>query len=181
MSTIESRLIAGQDLTTAGFNNLADEWADSRRVERFSDYRIRDSFTQASALDLANNEKVMVTALDTGTHTASIGDVGAVSNQTPNSGYFYYNSGMNKLIRIAPLESEIAQRWAEGTLPGGNGTKSAKEWADDARDTADEVVAINQTALNLKLNISDASSGSFPITLANQLKSSLNIALGRIS
>lgn len=130
MPTSDSRVIASQDLTTAGFNGLADSWATSRRIDSYSTYKIRDSFSEASNLVLANNDKVMITALDTGTHASSIGDVGVSGGQTPNSGYFYFNEGQNKLIRIAPLESEVAQRWAEGTLPGGAGTKSSKEWAE---------------------------------------------------
>lgn len=36
---------------------------------------------------------------------------------------------------VQPLVDE-AQSWAEGTLPGGAGTKSAKEWAGEAADSA---------------------------------------------
>lgn len=43
--------------------------------------------------------------------------------------------------------TEKAQAWAEGTLPGGAGTKSAKAWAGEAAVDADDAAASAATAL----------------------------------
>lgn len=46
------------------------------------------------------------------------------------------------LDRVATGEDrDLAQAWAEGTLPGGAGTKSAKEWASDAEGSASAATA----------------------------------------
>ena len=43
-------------------------------------------------------------------------------------------AGRNAAAAAASVD--LAEAWAEGTLPGGAGTKSAKEWAEDAAATA---------------------------------------------
>ena len=42
---------------------------------------------------------------------------------------------------LAEDAADLAQGWAEGTTPGGPGTKSAKEWAEEAEEAAANVSA----------------------------------------
>lgn len=124
--TENSRVIASQDLTTAGFYDMADEWSTSRKIEKYGAFRTRDSYVEASSIsDLVNGDKVIVTWADQGTHPSTIGDVGSNAGNTPNSGYYVYNSGLQKLVRTAPLEIEIVQTPSRGTTlqrPSGWGT-----------------------------------------------------------
>ena len=50
--------------------------------------------------------------------------------------------------QIATEAADSAAAWAEGTLPGGAGTKSAKEWAGDAAASAVDAAAEITSALN---------------------------------
>lgn len=112
--TDNSRVIASQDLTTAGFYDMADEWSTSRKIEKYGAFRTRDSYVEASSIsDLVNGDKVIVTWADQGTHLSTIGDVGSNAGQTPNSGYYVYNSGLQKLVRTAPLEPEVAKGFSD--------------------------------------------------------------------
>jgi hypothetical protein len=40
------------------------------------------------------------------------------------------------IVAAAEAEASLAEAWAEGTVPGGPGTKSAKEWAAEAAASA---------------------------------------------
>jgi hypothetical protein len=46
------------------------------------------------------------------------------------------NAQVGENTLAAANSATLAQSWAEGTLPGGSGTKSALEWADDAAQSA---------------------------------------------
>ena len=63
---------------------------------------------------------------DAGTHTDPVNATVGVANEGVYS--FVESAGWE---RIANLEAEDARAWAEGTEPGGPGTRSAKEWAED--------------------------------------------------
>jgi len=99
---------------------------------------VKASWTEAAALTgLANGAIVTVVSADTGTHATVSGDYGAVSGQTPNAGVFRYSTSLTALVRIADLESSVAQAWAQSAgTPGGAGTKSAKGWVDYLLATA---------------------------------------------
>lgn len=170
--TDNSRIIASQDLTTAGFNDLADAWADDRKVERYSDYRIRDSFLEASGLSLANNEKVLVTALDTGTHPSAVGDVGSSGGLTPNSGYFYYNSGQSKLVRIAALDSDIAKDWALVSQTNAGTTTADRQAVQTNKELTvtarDEVLLAKTETLTAKIAAETARDGANAAVVGTQ-------------
>lgn len=54
----------------------------------------------------------------------------------------------NAAAESARDDAEKAKAWAEGTLPGGIGTKSSKEWATDAKASAGNAAASERNAAN---------------------------------
>lgn len=54
----------------------------------------------------------------------------------------------NSAAESARDDAEKAKAWAEGTLPGGIGTKSSKEWATDAKASAGNAAASERNAAN---------------------------------
>jgi len=80
---------------------------------------------------------------DAGTHTDPV-----VGGTVANAGIYIYSASPAGWERVADTEAvkaadsaDLAQAWAEGTLPGGAGTKSAKEHATDAAASASEANA----------------------------------------
>lgn len=74
------------------------------------------SWTEATALTgLTNGYPVFVLSVDTGTHTAVSGDVGTVSGQTPNAGYYRYSTSLAALVRVANLESSLTKSYRDTT------------------------------------------------------------------
>lgn len=49
---------------------------------------------------------------------------------------------LSPLVELASGFADASEAWAEGTEPGGPGTKSAKGWAEDASDAAAAVLAV---------------------------------------
>jgi hypothetical protein len=49
-----------------------------------------------------------------------------------------------RLVGLAGGSADMARAWADGTAPGGPGTKSAKEWSGDAEDAAGVVETFSQ-------------------------------------
>lgn len=75
---------------------------------------------------------------DAGTHTDPV-----TAETADNAGIYIYSASPAGWERVADTEAvkaassaTLSQAWAEGTLPGGAGTKSAKEHADDAAQSA---------------------------------------------
>lgn len=54
---------------------------------------------------------------------------------------------LTPLVSAAALSADLSEAWAEGTLPGGIGTKSSKEWAEDAEAAAAVATAGNITVI----------------------------------
>lgn len=52
-----------------------------------------------------------------------------------------------ELTSFAALAATAAQAWAEGTLPGGIGTKSSKEWSADAQAMAEFIAVLGLGAI----------------------------------
>lgn len=52
-----------------------------------------------------------------------------------------------ELTSFAALAATAAQAWAEGTLPGGIGTKSSKEWSADAQAMAEAIAVLGLGAI----------------------------------
>lgn len=117
-------------------NGVSDAVAEAEAARdaalAYGNATVKATWTEAAALTgLANGAIVLVVNTDTGTHASVTGDVGSVSGQTPNSGVFRYSTSLTALVRIAVLESAVAQAWAESaTAPGAAGTKSAKSWVN---------------------------------------------------
>lgn len=117
-------------------NGVSDAVAEAEAARdaalAYGNATVKATWTEAAALTgLANGAIVLVVNTDTGTHASVSGDVGSVSGQTPNSGVFRYSTSLTALVRIAVLESAVAQAWAESTTaPGAAGTKSAKSWVN---------------------------------------------------
>lgn len=68
------------------------------------------------------------------------------------------------------LNIGLSQAWAEGTLPGGAGTKSAKEWSEVAEAEADAAAASAALAASARKTITSVSPSSGVVTI--------NVALG---
>jgi hypothetical protein len=117
-------------------NGVSDAVAEAEAARdaalAYGNATVKATWTEAAALTgLANGAIVLVVNTDTGTHASVTGDVGAAGGQTPNSGVFRYSTSLTALVRIAVLESAVAQAWAESALaPGAAGTKSAKSWVN---------------------------------------------------
>lgn len=171
-----SRLIEGIDLETAGFDTLADDWALTRNITSNSVYaRMVDSWGAAQLInDLVDGDTVMVTWVDEGQHVSVEGDVGSVGGYTKNSGYYEYSLAIDSLVKIRPLESDISQEWAEGTLPGGVGTKSAREWTEDGQTSfASTKTLIDAKALQVSNNLATVNTLTQTVTtLASQVTTS---------
>lgn len=111
--------------------------------------------------DLATGDTGNVTN-DAGTHTDPIDGGPPVANE----GVYSYKTGSpNGWRRIADLPAvaaeawvALAQEWAEGTAPGGTGTQSAREWAEDSEEFA-EAAAESATKFDLVFELTDTVTG----------------------
>lgn len=80
----------------------------------FGNATVVQNYAAAAALTgLANGDSFLVPASDSGTHASVAGDVGASGGQTPNAGMYLYLSAIPGLVRVSPLESQLAQLYAQ--------------------------------------------------------------------
>lgn len=88
------------------------------------------TWSELSAVTGAAGGKAVVID-DAGTHTDPVTGTAGVKN----AGFYVWSASPAGWRRVADTQEAKAQGWAEGTLPGGAGTKSAKEWAEQASVT----------------------------------------------
>lgn len=84
-----------------------------------------------SAVTGAAGDKAVILQ-DAGTHTDPVTSTAGVVNE----GLYVWSASPAGWKRIADTPEAKSQAWAEGTLPGGAGTKSAKEHAEDSATSA---------------------------------------------
>lgn len=116
----------------------------AQAIPAFDGDGIFESWSAASAGQFTDGQAAMVLDIDTGTHTDPV-----TSESVDNAGIYIFRaaapSGLERvsdtIVAAADDRAVLSQAWAEGTEPGGEGTKSAKEHADDAALEAERAEA----------------------------------------
>lgn len=154
------RVVDGRTIIRVGENTIAAVAAAAEAQEWATRAANAVPFTTwaalAAATDMVAGDRATVTTADTGTHTDPVAG-GTVSN----SGIFAYSASPAGWQRIGNTSAADAAAWAEGTLPGGPGTKSAEEWAAEAEEQALDARAyrdqvLSPTLLDLEWSIVDS-------------------------
>lgn len=107
-TTVEYNTVKSFEDATAVVEAARDEALE------YGSSKVVSSWTEALDLTgLTNGYPVFVLSSDTGSHTSLAGDVGSVSGQTPNAGYYLYSTALAGLVRKANLESIITKTYRD--------------------------------------------------------------------
>ena len=157
--------------TVTEVSGKADEALESAKRAAFAvPFQLRLDLLAASGA--ADGYGATVTAADTETHTAVSGEVAlggaaaTVGASIPNEGRYTRVSGA--WLRTGDTDRQGGQAWAEDPgEPGGAGTKSAKGWAETAKETADAIPIVNNPTYDIIGTTPDGVSFKFAIRGAN--------------
>lgn len=146
--------------------DLAEEWAtktdglveaidNSSKAYAVGGVGVTDTPGKGAAKEWSNKTTGTV---DGSEYSSKAYAVGGTGKETDNAKYYKEQAealyGDLSAVQQAVID---AQAWAEGTQPGGPGTKSSKEWADESEQFRDEAqmavgtvrVTINDTTPNV--------------------------------